>query len=247
MDVKVREAHSLVWACRRAYGVMWGLRPRVVYWIYVSIIRPFITFASLVWWPCCQTASAKKKLSRVQRLACLGITEAMRTTPTNAVEAFICLPSLELVVQSEARSAAHCLWSLGSWSYLHPSRGHSSVLMWLQQSDPIFNMGVDAMRPAFNFEPKHRVTMLTREDRTKGTGTLPVVKGLVWFTDGSKMKEGTRAGVCGQSVGRRLSFCLGRHATVFQAEFYAILACVHEIQSQNRSEKYVSALIVRRL
>ena len=63
--------------------------------------------ASLVWWPGCQTASAKRKLRRVQRLACLEITGAMHTTPTNAVEALICLPPLELVVQSEARSAAH--------------------------------------------------------------------------------------------------------------------------------------------
>jgi hypothetical protein len=106
--------------------------------------------------------------------------------------------------------------------------------MRLQQSDPIFNMGVDAMRPAFNFEPKYR------EDWTKGTGTPPVVKGLIWFTDGSKMKEGTGVGVYGQSVGRRLSFSLGRYATVFQAELYAILASVYEIQVQTRPEKYVS-------
>jgi len=78
--------------------------------------------------------------------------------------------------------------------------------------------------------------MLTREEWTKGTGTPPVVKGLIWFTDGSKMKEGTRAGVYGQSVGR-LSFSLGRYATVFQAEIYAILACVYEIQFQSRPEK----------
>ena len=96
------------------------------------------------------------------------------------------------------------------------------------------------MRPEFNFEPKYRVTMLTREDLTKGTGTPPVVKGLVWFTDGSKMKEGTGARVYGQSVGRRLNFSLGRYATVFQAEIYAILACVYEIQFQSRPEKYVS-------
>ena len=95
------------------------------------------------------------------------------------------------------------------------------------------------MRPAFNFEPKYRVTMLTREDWTKGTGTSPVVKGLIWFTGGSKM-EGTGAGVYGQSVGRRLSFSVGRYATVFQAEIYAILACVQEIQFQNRPEKYAS-------
>jgi hypothetical protein len=32
------------------------------------------------------------------------------------------------------------------------------------------------------------------------------------------MKEGTGAGVYGQSVGRRLSFSLGKYATVIQAE-----------------------------
>ena len=55
--------------------------------------------------------------------------------------------------------------------------------------------------------------------------TPSVVKGLIWFTDGSRMKEGTRAGVHGQSVGRSLSISLGRFATDFQAEIYAILAC----------------------
>ena len=54
-----------------------------------------------------------------------------------------------------------------------------------------------------------------------------MVKGLIWFTDGSRTVEGTGAGVCEQSVDRRLSISLGKHATVFQAEVYAILASVH--------------------
>jgi hypothetical protein len=95
------------------------------------------------------------------------------------------------------------------------------------------------MRPAFNFEPKYRVTMLTREEWTKGPGTAPV-EGLVWFIDGSRMKGGTGAGVYGQSVRRRLSISLGKYATVFQAKIYAILAYVYEIQLQNRSNKYAS-------
>ena len=113
VDVKVRKAHNLLWACRRAYSVTWDLRLKVVHWLYVFIIRPSITFTSLVWWSGCQTASVKKKLSRVQRFACLGVTGVMRTTPTNVVEALICLPPPELVVQSEVRSAVHCFWSLG--------------------------------------------------------------------------------------------------------------------------------------
>jgi len=114
VDVEVMKAHNPLWASRRAYGVTWGLIPRVAHWLYVSINRPSITFASLVWWPGCQTASAKKKLCRVQRLTCLGIKGVMHTTPTSAVEVLICLPPLELVVQSEARSAVYHFWNLGS-------------------------------------------------------------------------------------------------------------------------------------
>jgi hypothetical protein len=78
--------------------------------------------------------------------------------------------------------------------------------MLLQQSDPICNVELDVMRPAFNPVPKYRVNMLTREDWTKGTGAPPAVKGLIWFTEGPKMREKTATGVYGQSVGRRLSF-----------------------------------------
>ena len=155
MEIKVRKAHNSMWACRRACGGVWGLGPRMVHWLYVSVIRPSVTFISLVCWPSCQTVSAKNKLSRIQRLACLGITGVLHTTPTHAMEALICLPPLELVVEGEARMAAHRLWSLGCWSYLYPNKGHSSILKRLQQSDPIFNMGVDIIRPAFNLEPKY--------------------------------------------------------------------------------------------
>lgn len=129
----------------------------MVHWLYVSIIQPSITFASLVWWPGCHAASAKKRLSSIQRLACLGITGAAHTIPAGSKEALTCLPPLELVVQGEARLAALCLWGLGCWSYLYHNRGHSSILMGLQQSDFVFNMRVDVMRPALNLEPKYMV------------------------------------------------------------------------------------------
>jgi len=128
-------------------------------------------------WPGCQTASAKRKLSTVQRLVCLGITATMRIIPFNAVEAHIWLPSLELVVQSEARSAAHRLLSLGCWSYLQPNQGHSSIFMQLQQTDPIFNKVFEVMRPSYKFEPQYLVIMLTREDWTLQLALLLKSKG----------------------------------------------------------------------
>ena len=95
----MRKAHNLLWAC----GASWGLGPKVVIWLYVSVIRPSISFVSLVWWPGSQTASAKKILSRVQRLVCLGIMGVIRTSSTGAMEALTGRPPLDLAIQDEAR------------------------------------------------------------------------------------------------------------------------------------------------
>jgi hypothetical protein len=83
-------------------------------------------------------------------------------------------------------------------------------------SDPEFNVGFDVMEPDFNLETHYKVTMLTREEWTRGPGTPPIVSVLGWFTDGSKTMEGTKARVCEHLLGRRLSISVGKHATVFR-------------------------------
>jgi hypothetical protein len=59
------------------------------------------------------------------------------------------------------------------------------------------------------------------------------------------MKETTGAGVYGWSVGRRLSISLGKYATIFQPEIYAVLACAYEVQMNGSPEKYVFAQTAR--
>jgi len=101
----------------------------------------------------------------------------------------------------------------------------------------MFNMGVEVTRLAFNFEPTYRVTMLTKEECSRGPGTPPIVKGLIWYTDGSRTWGETWAGVWGKSLGRRHSISLGKYTTVFQAKICAILACAHEIEMNARPGK----------
>jgi len=127
VDVKVRKAYSC--GPVRVSVVRRGARDlKVVNWFYVSIIRPPLTLASLVWRPDCPTTNAKKRLNRVQRLACLGITGAMRANPTLAMEA---LASLHWNWSFRVRLGQQRIvsWSLGCWSYVHPRREHSSILM----------------------------------------------------------------------------------------------------------------------
>ena len=103
------------------------------------------------------------------------------------------------------------------------------------------------MRPAFNLVPKYRVTILIREDWTKGTGASPIVKGLACFTDWSKMREGTGAGVYGQSVGRRLSFLMGRFTTVFRQRYMLSWPVFLKFSFRtDRRNTSVYAVIVRR-
>ena len=48
--------------------------------------------------------------------------------------------------------------------------------MHFQKLHPVFNMGVDVMRPHFNFEPKYRDSVLTREEWIRGPGISSTVK-----------------------------------------------------------------------
>jgi hypothetical protein len=65
---------------------------------------------------------------------------------------------------------------------------------------------------------------------------------LIWFTDGSKTGKGTGAVVCCQGTRRKLSFSFGQHTTVFQAEVYAIKACIN----QNVDRGYKNMIIYNR-
>ena len=42
------------------------------------------------------------------------------------------------------------------------------------------------MKPVFNLGTKYSVATIIREEWTRGPGTPPAVKGLVWFMDWSR-------------------------------------------------------------
>ena len=94
---------------RRICGKKWGLRPSMVHWLYTRVIRPSIFYGALVWWPKVMQKITKIQLDRIQRMACLTITEAMRSTPTAAMEVLLDLTPLDLLIMAEARMALYRL------------------------------------------------------------------------------------------------------------------------------------------
>lgn len=56
----------------------------------------------LVWWPKTKEKNAQLKLEKLQRLATVLITGAMSSTPSNALNALLCMLPLHQIVQIEA-------------------------------------------------------------------------------------------------------------------------------------------------
>jgi hypothetical protein len=64
----------------------------VVYWIYTAVVRTIITYAATIWWPRVKLKKSQGEVGKLQMMVCLGITGAMRTAPTAAMEVLLGLP-----------------------------------------------------------------------------------------------------------------------------------------------------------
>ena len=63
LEKVITKATSSLFIGRRMVDNMWGLKPKIVIWIYTTII----------WWERTNQKNVQRKLNKLQRLACLMI------------------------------------------------------------------------------------------------------------------------------------------------------------------------------
>lgn len=102
LDQRIEKAKKVLFQCKRAIGLTWGLNPSITHWVYTAMVRPIVTYGSIVWWAKSEQTSAKSKLSKLQRLGCLLIIGASRSTPTAAMEAMLGLHPLDVEIKKTA-------------------------------------------------------------------------------------------------------------------------------------------------
>jgi hypothetical protein len=71
------------------------------------VVRSIVTYAATVWWPRVKFRTSRDELRKLQKMAWLGITGAMRTAPTAAIEVLLGLPHLHLQLEAEARAGIY--------------------------------------------------------------------------------------------------------------------------------------------
>ncbi len=71
--------------------------------MYTMILRPIITYGAVSWVSKASHTSVRLKLSKLQRLACICASGAMRTCPTAALEVMLELTPLHMVIKQTAK------------------------------------------------------------------------------------------------------------------------------------------------
>jgi ribonuclease HI len=168
--------------------------------------------------------TTKTQLGRIQRMACLTITGAMKTAPTAAMELILNLTQLDLLIMAEARMTLYRLHKFMQPADSTASAGMLSI--WKNVSDHVLDMQSGHTIPVYNFSKIYKVKLDVDNWRNNDLNLPEDI--IVWFTDGSRMDSGTGAGLYGIRPNRSFSFSLDKFASVFQTEIYAIIQCAYE-------------------
>ena len=198
-------------------------------WCIVSTLGLLDHPYSMVPWfggarSCKKKKKTKIQLGRIQRMACLAITGAMKSTPTAAVELLLDLTPLDLLIMAEARMALYRLQILKQPAVPKMETGLLSI--WKNEVDPILDMRSDYTIPVYHHSIIFNVMM--DWDYWRNINPLFPEGALIWFTDGSRAGSGTGSSIFGLRPNRSFSFPLGKSATVFQTDIYVILQCACE-------------------
>lgn len=240
LDNRIDKAFIAFMQCKRAFSRSWGLSPRIVNWLYTAVIRPMFCYGAVVWWTRTKLTSVKNQLTKLQRIACVGITGAMRTSPTAALEALLDLLPLDLFVKKEAELGAFRLQTTNQMVAGTNPFGHMTGWTKLKKEFTETEMPCDYLVPRPNFNRRFSIEFPSRNDWIGENKSLPP-SGDCWYTDGSLRDGLAGAGFCSVNqagvVTKKAVIPLGKHATVFQAEIVAISACVNQLLESDISEQ----------
>jgi len=144
----IRKAQTTFVVVRSICGKKWGLRFNMVHWLYTRVIRPSIFHDALVWCYKVMQKTTKIQLGRIQRMACLAITGAIKSTPTVAMEVLLNLTPLDLLIKGEVRVALYRLQILKQPAASKTVAGLLSI--WKNVGDPISDMRSDYTTPVYH-------------------------------------------------------------------------------------------------
>ena len=232
VKVQAKKAKAALMIGRRMVGHNWGLNPKTTHWLYTAIVRPVLTYGSVVW-----TTSLEKKgnnniLTKVQRLACKMITGCMHSTPTAGMEILLGLKPIELELEAASLMTSIRLERSKHWiNEGILTKSHVNRLDEMKEGMPELQYPQDKSIKKVRMKNSFETVIGSRKEYAKKLIKPRPLGGLDvnCFTDGSKTDNGAGAAyiMMGNDddwrIFKRQEFIhLGQSVTVIQAEITAI-------------------------
>lgn len=241
IEYRIRRAITIYWQCRCAVGKTWGLAPKVMHWLYTAVVRPALTYGAIVWWPRVKLVTCRQRLARVQRLAAVAITGAIRTTPTAALDVMCGLFPLEIYIKKIAMETAYRLQIARQWKRRIHGTKHGEIMRQLTEGVPVSAFPSDLQMGVLRLNKPYTVSFPSRAEWRCIEGILGQ-RGVICYTDGSLQTSGFSGAAwhcitppyCHQEV-----IPTGKWATVFQTEVWAITACARFLYDQKVTNREV--------
>jgi hypothetical protein len=159
----INKAYRAFWSCKGTLGKTWGLKPKVLHWIYIMIIRPVLTYGSTVWRTRVNYNVSRMEFNKLQRIACLAITGVMTTTPAAAMEVLLGPSPLHVTIEVEAQAGIYRLMCNQQWRPRCTKYGHPKE-SWDMEQEPILLLGTDRMTPRYVFYKPFKVHLSNKHE-----------------------------------------------------------------------------------
>ena len=224
-----RKATTALMQCRQIVGKTWGIKPSMMKWIYTAMIRPIMSYACVSWAGSLNKKYLVRKLTKVQRLACLMISSAFPGTPTGALEILLNITPIEEFLSAEAVRGSYRITVSGLW-HVNPigsfgkTKSHVDVCNEARKFLPLMQMPADRIKKTKVFERNFECQIMDKKNAIRFESVLNQSTVKV-YTDGSKLNGRVGAGFYAEypnNSPKQAFFHLGIYSTVFQAEVLAI-------------------------
>lgn len=225
IEYRINKCIRVFWYCRKIIGKRWGLSPTNVLWLHTAIIRPMLSYGSFIWWIGSTTVTISRKLSHLQRVACLAITGAASTAPQSALEALLNLPTLLSFIEAEARSTAFRLRQNIKERDSSNKRGHSSIWNTLTHEECSLLAPSDTAVAKYFFGNKFKIVTLE-----EGTNVDFPFNGDPWFVATEHDEGGYSFGILHETDNATMKGFLGPNLGPKLAGLVSLLTCCQRAQ-----------------
>lgn len=231
----IAKARKSLWACKNLLGKKWGLNPKMTMFIYTSMVRPIITYGSVVWWPAINSQTGINICTKMQRTASLLISGCVRSCPSIPMQAILGLAPLHLHILKVAANTAIRLRCVSNTNFCETSL-HGKIISHIPQWTEITSNS-DILCPRLDFVRNFEAIFPDRKSYTNPLFLSPDDPNS-WYTDGSKTELGSGSGI--YNVNEEISIALGYTASVFQTELHAITVCTANLIHRGTAGQRIS-------